>query len=86
MTIAGLREHCTRTSLDDIPTLWRHLVALGRVPGRIGPVDYAVVFLLADGCDYVAGCEVAGSGDLPKEITRVEIHLEDMGSSLMKGT
>jgi AraC family transcriptional regulator len=73
MTIAGLREHYTGSSLNDIPALWRRWAALGKVPGRIGAVDYAVVFPLADGCDYVAGCEVRGSGDLPKELTRVEI-------------
>jgi AraC family transcriptional regulator len=73
MTIAGLREHYTATSLGDIPALWRRLTALGRTPGRIGTVNYAVVFLSPDGCDYVAGCEVTGVGDLPKELTRVEV-------------
>ena len=72
MTIAGLREHYTRASLDDIPALWQRLVASG-FPGRIGPVDHAVVFPTADGCDYIAGYEVAGSAEPPKGFARVEI-------------
>jgi AraC family transcriptional regulator len=73
MTIVGLREHYTSSSLHEIPVLWRRFSALGALPGRIGPVDYAVVFLAADGCDYVAGCEVAGAADLPKALTRVQL-------------
>src|SRR5580704_16655966 len=73
LAIAGLREHYTSSSLDEIPALWRRLAALGTVPGRIGSVDYAVAFLSADGCDYVAGFEVAGVDDLPKHLTRVEL-------------
>jgi len=73
MTIAGLREHYTSSSLDQIPALWRRLAARGAVPGRIGPVGHAVVFLSADGCDYLAGCEVAGVDDLPKELACVEL-------------
>ena len=73
MTIAGLREHYTQASLDGIPALWQRLVAFGRVPGRLGRVDYAAVFLQPDGCDYVAGFEVADSAGLPKEFTCVKI-------------
>lgn len=73
MTIAGLREHYTAASLNGIPALWQRLVAFGTVPGRLGRVDYAAVFLQPDGCDYVAGFEVADSADLPKEFTCVKI-------------
>jgi AraC family transcriptional regulator len=73
MTIAGLREHYTSSSLDDIPALWRRMTALGKIPGRVGSVDHAVIFPSGNGCDYVAGCEVVGFGDLPKELIRVEI-------------
>ena len=73
MTIAGLRERYTQASLHGIPALWERLVAFGRVPGRLGSVDYAAVFLQPDGCDYVAGFEVADSDGLPKEFTCVKI-------------
>jgi len=71
-TIASLRERHAAGSLDGIPALWRRWVALGKVSGSIGQLDYAIVFLFADGCD-IAGCEVAGFGDLPRECICVEI-------------
>jgi AraC family transcriptional regulator len=73
MTIAGLREHYTPASLDGIPALWQRLVAFGRLPGRVGSIDYAAVFLQPDGCDYVAGFEVADSAGLPEEFECVKI-------------
>lgn len=73
MTIAGLREHYTQASLDGIPALWQRLVEFGRVPGRLGSVDYAAVFLQPAGCEYLAGFEVADSAALPKEFTCVKI-------------
>lgn len=73
MRIAGLRSHFTSTSLDEIPALWRRLVSVGKVPGRANRVDYAVVHLLRDGCDYLAGFEVSESAVLPEDFTWTEI-------------
>jgi AraC family transcriptional regulator len=73
MRIAGLSSHFTSASLDDIPALWRRLVSLGKVAGRVGPVDYAVVILLHDGCNYLAGCEVSESAALPEGLTCTEL-------------
>ena len=72
MRIAGLRSHFTSASLDEIPTLWRRLVSVGKVPGRVGTADYAVVVLRSDGCDYLAGFEVSESAGLPKEFAYTE--------------
>ncbi len=73
MHIAGLHQQFASSALDEIPSLWRRLAALGSVTGRAGKVDYAVVFPLADGCDYVAGFEVTGFEDLPSVLAQVEL-------------
>lgn len=73
MRIAGLNSHFTSASLDEIPALWRRLVSSGKVPGRTSHVDYAVVVLLPDGCDYLAGFEVSASAVLPNGFACTEI-------------
>jgi AraC family transcriptional regulator len=71
--IAGLRQHFTSSSLDDIPALWQRLVSQGQVPERKSPVDYAVVTLLPTGCDYLAGFEIGASAALPGDFVCLDI-------------
>jgi len=73
MRIAGLRGHYTRDEIARIPAQWQRLVALGEVPGRIGRIEYAVVLMLPDGCDYISGYEVGQSAELPAEFHSVDL-------------
>jgi AraC family transcriptional regulator len=73
MRIAGLRSHFTSASLGQIPALWKRLVSLGKVQGRVSRVDYAVVFPRPDGCEYLAGFEVSESAVLPKDFSSTDI-------------
>lgn len=73
MRIAGLRGQFTSASLDDIPALWRRLTSLRDVSSRVDPVDYAVVLLLPDGCDYLAGFEISASTALQGGFVSTEI-------------
>jgi AraC family transcriptional regulator len=85
MRIAGLRKHFTSSSLDDIPELWKRLVSLGKVPGRTSPVDYAVVIPSSDGCDYLAGFEVADPTALPKDFAYIDIPANEYAVFLHNG-
>ena len=73
MRIAGLRQSFTSASLDEIPELWRRLMSLGKVQGRTSRVDYGVVLLHSDRCDYLAGFEVTESAALPADLDCIQI-------------
>jgi AraC family transcriptional regulator len=73
MIIAGLRECFTSSTLEGIPALWQRLIATGKVLSRVSAIDYAVVFLLPEGCEYVAGLEVASAGGLPEGFSCAQI-------------
>jgi len=76
MRIAGLRGHYTREEIDRIPAQWQRLAAMGEVRGRIGRVEYAVVLMLPDGCDYVSGYEFEDKAELPAEFHSVDLPAE----------
>lgn len=76
MRIAGLRGHFTREEIDRIPAQWQRLIALGEVQGRIGRIEYAVVLMLPDGCDYISGYEVEPTAELPAEFHSVHLPSE----------
>ena len=76
MLIAGLRGHFKREEIDRIPAQWQRLAAMGEIAGRVSRVEYAVVLMMGDGCDYVSGYEVSASAELPAEFDSIEIPAE----------
>ena len=73
MRIAGLRGHFKREEIDRIPAQWQRLAAMGEIAGRVSRVEYAVVLMVGDGCDYVSGYEVEPSAELPAEFYSVNL-------------
>ena len=67
MLIAGLSGHYTSKTAHEIPALWQRLVPwLGKIPGRVGRVDYGLCFSTGgDDFDYLAGVEVSSASGLP---------------------
>jgi AraC family transcriptional regulator len=76
MRIAGLREHFTSQTMNNLPSLWpRFAPHIGNVPGQVGHVAYGLCFnaLSPHGVEYLAGVEVSDFSRLPDEFTRVTI-------------
>lgn len=77
MQIAGLREHYTSKTVNDIPALWQRLSPyFGRIPSQVGKITYGVVMNMhagVDGFDYIAGVEVSGVENLPEGFSHVTI-------------
>jgi AraC family transcriptional regulator len=76
LLIAGLGERYTWESSAAIPGQWQRFhQSVQDFPGRIGKVAYGVCCNGDDAgnYDYIAGVEVAGFSDLPREFSRVRI-------------
>ncbi len=74
LRIAGLCRHYTPETMMEIPAQWQRLASFfGKIPGRLGRVDYGVCFSKGDGVDYLSGVEVAESSRLPAEFVEVSI-------------
>lgn len=73
MRVAGLRGFFTSARLREIPEQWKRLVAFGAVTGRVDRIEYAVAYLLPDGCDYLSGFEVESGAGLPAEFSAVAL-------------
>jgi AraC family transcriptional regulator len=76
LLIAGLGERYTFETNQDIPLQWqRFRPYIGNIPGQIGRTTYGVC-CNSDGAghfDYIAGVEVSGFTDLPRELSRIRI-------------
>jgi AraC family transcriptional regulator len=69
LLIAGLAE----TNLQRIPGLWERFGPyIGTLPSQVGTVAYGVCPNATDDT-YIAGVEVASTGDLPAELTTLRI-------------
>jgi AraC family transcriptional regulator len=77
LLIAGLREHYTSQTMNNIPAQWQRFAPhIGNVPGQVGRNAYGVCFELSEstsGIDYLSGVEVSGTTRLPTEFARVTI-------------
>jgi len=73
--VAGLKEHYTNETMDNIPRLWDGFGPyIGKLPGQIGQATYGVCFNNdARGFDYLAGVEVSSQSGLPKEFHYLRI-------------
>ena len=75
LLVAGLRQHYTSETVNDIPALWRRL-PFGKIPTQLGHMAYGVLFTQSDaagGFDYLAGVEVSGVSMVLADLTYVKI-------------
>jgi AraC family transcriptional regulator len=75
LLVAGLRQHYTCETVNDIPALWRRL-PFGKIPTQLGHMAYGVLFTRSDaagGFDYLAGVEVSGVSMVLADLTYVRI-------------
>ena len=76
LLIAGLRNHYTSETMNNIPAQWQRFAPhIGRVPGQVGHMVYGLNFLGkgSPGIDYLSGVEVASCAGLPAEFSCVSI-------------
>jgi AraC family transcriptional regulator len=77
LLIAGLSEHYTSETAQNIPALWQRFVPhIGNVPGQIGRKAYGVCSKKSsdtDGFDYLSGVEVADFSSISDELSRISI-------------
>jgi AraC family transcriptional regulator len=77
LLIAGLREHYTSQTMNNIPAQWQRFAPhIGKIPGQIGQKAYGLCFELSEpdgGIDYLTGVEVANSSGLPSGFVTVSI-------------
>ena len=68
--VAGLRDHYTPSTSNQIPALWQRFGPhIGRVPGQLSGVTYGVCFPQSSGFDYMAGVEVSSASGLPEDFS-----------------
>jgi AraC family transcriptional regulator len=75
LLVAGLRQHYTSETVNDIPALWRRL-PFGKIPTQLGHMAYGVLFNHSDdagGFDYLAGVEVSGVSMALADLTYVKV-------------
>ena len=75
LMLAGLKEHYTPETIDDIPKQWEHFRPfMGNVPTQIDAKSYGVCFNVKGGeFDYLTGVEVVHTSELPDELTFIRI-------------
>jgi AraC family transcriptional regulator len=76
LLVAGVGERYGREGSAAIPNQWRRFhQAVDSIPGRVGQVAYGVCCNSdeAGNFDYIAGVEVTGFSDLPREFSRMRI-------------
>ena len=73
LVIAGLRGHFTMATANGIPAQWQRFVSIGRVPGKIGAVEYGLCFPMPGGFDYMCGVEISSVVGLPGEFSQTTI-------------
>ena len=72
--VAGLRDHYTPSTSNQIPALWQRFGPyIGRVPGQLSGVTYGVCFPLSSGFDYMAAVEVSSASGLPEGFSTATI-------------
>ncbi|WP_158944117.1 GyrI-like domain-containing protein [Granulicella sp. S190] len=77
MLLAGLRDHYTRATMQEIPKLWQRFVPyLDKLPEKISSVTYGICFPLPEGFDYLSAVEVNSASQLPKEFSVVAMPVE----------
>jgi len=73
-TFAGLRDHYTNETCQNIPALWQRFAPhLGKIPGQIGHVAYGLCSGMPEGFDYMPCVEVSGDSDLPSGFSSVSV-------------
>ena len=76
LLIAGLREHYTNQTMNNISGQWQRFAPhIGKIAGQVGQKTYGVCFEFesAEGIDYVSGVEVSSALGLPAEFAAVRI-------------
>jgi AraC family transcriptional regulator len=76
LRLAGLKQHYTLETREQIPALWARFVPyLDAVPGRVSPIDYGVILDSDEGqtFDYMAAFEVSLDAQLPAEFATLDL-------------
>lgn len=75
LLVAGLCQHYTPETLNDIPALWQRL-PFGKIPSQLGHMAYGILSNQSDasgGFDYLAGVEVSGVSTALADLTYVRV-------------
>jgi predicted transcriptional regulator YdeE len=76
MTIAGMSEHYTPETRQNIDAHWHRFAPhIGKVPGQTGAAAYGVCSNSKPDCsfDYLAGVQVGTAAKLPPGFTKIEL-------------